>query len=363
MNKKIGLLTFHNAHNYGAVLQCYSTLRFLISNNFQVETINYRNAVLSKRYAKKNFLFFLNPKNIYRILKYNTPVLFNSTFERFQKEHLHLSEKLNEITFNNISEMYDSILVGSDQVWNLACNGNDLNYFLTFSNPSVKKIALSASCGGRVDLIIKNKRAIEAIKQFSCISIRESDDCALLNRCLCNFNLVTMVDPVFLLDKDEWSVISDSSVSKKYNNYVFVYMISEDKELIKLAKKTHPTKTIVYLNMGLINFPGVKNIRNVSPEQFLGLIKNADFVYTNSFHGLCFSIIFNKLFGIKLLNKNTSINNRIKNLLDVTGNNNYIIEDGLILSNKSLYKKMKQSIIMMKNYILNAVSKGVRENE
>ena len=354
MNKKIGLLTFHCAHNYGAVLQCYSTFRFLEKQGYEPEVINYRNSAIVERYKQKRISFFLNPKNIYRVFKYNSPVVYNHSFETFQERRLSLSKESTEKNIHEFDFPYSSIIVGSDQVWNMSCNGGDTNYFLGFVDKQINKIGLSVSCGGRTDLLLKNKDILSALHDFSSISIREADDCEVLRKQIRKPKLSTTIDPVFLLSKDDWMPLLDDSISKKFENFVFVYMVSEDKDLIRFAKEKHPDRTIVYLNLGLINIRGVNNIRKVSPEQFLSLINNADVVYTNSYHGLAFSIIFGKKFGVKLLNKNKTINNRVLNLLELLSGKSHLI-DCLDFDSGGPLSGLETRIESLSNFILNAI--------
>ena len=354
---KIGILTFHSAQNYGAALQCYSTIRFLSKNGLNVETIDYKNKALIERYKKVSFKYFFNPKNIYRIFKYNSLFVNNPSFYEFQKKYLNLSvKKYDERNIIDIDSTYSSVVVGSDQVWNLSCNGDDINYFLPFYNKN--KIGLSISCGGKTSLFSEDIKHL--VSTFNSLSIRESDDYEIIKNTL-KPDTIHAFDPVFLLTKDEWEELTDKNYNHK-KDYVLVYMVFEDKSLLKYVKKQyHGTKTdVLYINAGPLKIPGVKNLRNVSPNQFLTLFLNAKAIYTNSFHGLAFSLILEKDFAVKKLSKNVSINNRIISLLESTGYSDHLIGSE---SYTIEYKKqnLNDHINKLQNYLLNSLNKEVRK--
>lgn len=353
--KKIGLLTFHCAQNYGAVLQCYATVCFLKKHNYDIETIDYQNQALKQRYKKQNFSFYFNPKNIYRSFKYNSHFVPNKTFGEFVKKNLNLSnQKYDELNIFIANNVYTTFIVGSDQVWNMSLNGDDNNYFLNFVKEEKQKIGLSVSCGGKAKLF--NKALISSLSTFKSISIRENDDFLELKKQLpSSFNIQNTLDPVFLLSKDEWLEIEECP-HEQNEPYIFIYMVFEDKELIRYVKKHYKSQKILYVNQGKINVPGVKNLRNVSPQRFISLINNADIVFTNSFHGLAFSLIFNKKFGVKLLEKNTTINNRVISLLDLIEGKDHLIEpknkEICVDSIDNRYESEKNKLI---NYLLNSL--------
>ena len=354
MEKRIGLLTFHSAHNYGAVLQCYSTITFLHEKGFEIETIDYQNKSLAERYKKRSPLYFINPKNLYRIIKYNQQIKTNNTFDDFIQNKLCLSSsKYDEETINNVTNIYSDIIVGSDQVWNYDCNGNDISYFLPFANDNTNSVALSASIGGNINGIISSKETIDCLKRFSKISVREDDDCKQLGKLL-GKPIENTLDPVFLLEKNQWKLLQDESISSKYNDYILVYTIVEDKELLSFIQKNYPSYKVLYINQGYIKRTNVVNLTNVNPQQFLGLIMNAKMVFTNSFHGIAFSLIFEKEFGVALLKYNERINNRISSLLEKANALDHILSNSL-KTNAVKSEVLDAEKDNLKKYLLSAI--------
>lgn len=128
--KKIGILTFHNAYNFGAVLQAYALREYLQQNsNCIVEIINYKNEQIEKE--KSRWKGLLN-NNVVKELARNlltTPyyLKLDKVFSEFVNKYLTAD---NEIKKKDLSFLkYDLYLVGSDQVWNLPLTGNDKTFF------------------------------------------------------------------------------------------------------------------------------------------------------------------------------------------------------------------------------------------
>lgn len=305
MKKKaraIGIITSHNADNYGAVLQCYAlqeTLRRLCPQD-EVCVIDYRSPAIERMFktlkmrktAIATFMQFLYlPANAHT----------KKAFEGFRKRFLSIKEPA------EFSE-YDLIVYGSDQIWNTVLLNADETFF--GAGYDGKKVAYAASSGGELEI---TERIHELLRAFSAISCREESLTEQLRRDLNSSAPITVCDPVFLFAKDDWLKIAKPPQEQ---GYVLVYfsnplLIEETQALAKRFNK----KVIE-----VVSRRGVRSlfcrqrefVASISPEEFLGYIACADFVCTTSFHGTAFSILLEKDFYAFELKRRAC---RITNLL------------------------------------------------
>lgn len=293
---KIGILTFHNADNYGAVLQCYALQEHLKKQypNDEVFVIDYRNpdieytykSIRKRKSLKENFLQFIYLPAVIKKQK---------KFETFRKKYLNLGVADFSI--------YSIIYYGSDQIWNTILTGNDLVYFGKGFNG--KKIAYAASDGGEIKFTDEIK---ELLNGFETISCRESSLAERLKFEGVSVPVSTVSDPIFLLSSKEWLKVA---ILPNVSNYILAYKISPrldfdiqaEKLGSKLGKKviqivyTKSLRQLVYKNQQII--------QSISPEQFIGYLLKSDCVLTTSFHGTAFSILFEKLFYVLSFEKRT----------------------------------------------------------
>lgn len=315
---KIGILTFHYAQNYGAVLQCYALQRSLENcfSEAEVSVVDYKNQKIVYDYA----IFHLKNKNFYRkirsliggLLYLPQRIKCKSNFRTFVRKNLNIGS-------SNFSD-YDAIFYGSDQIWNPEITGGtDKVYFGDGFNGT--KIAYAASDGNSLEITEKIKNLLVG---FSAVSVREKSSEEKFSF-LKNFRSVC--DPVFLLSKNEWL---NATILPKEKNYIFAYKIGEnpkfDDEAEKLgrilAKRVihavyvKPLKKFFYKKQ--------KFVQGISPLEFVGFIANADFVVTTSFHGTAFSVIFEKPFFTLQIG---SYSERITDLLKNVGLENRYVKN------------------------------------
>jgi len=300
---KIGILTFHNADNYGAVLQCYAlqeTLRRQFPND-DVCIIDYKNQKIEKAYQRRFSIF--KPLSILTKLKYEKK---HRNFQKFRKKFLNIG--------SDDFSLYDIIYYGSDQIWSFSITNKDLTYFGI--NYNGKKIAYGVSDGGELCLTPEITNLLNAFSEITC---REK---TLTEQLLQSGikNVTTVYDPVFLLSKEDWLKIAEFP---KIENYVLAYRIINnpdfDSELKKVGKFFNKQIVEIVYVKALRKFFNTKNYaEGISPEQFVGYFAKADFVITTSFHGTAFSIIFEKSFNVLTINKRSE---RITDLLDKFGLN------------------------------------------
>lgn len=328
---KVGILTFHRASNYGAVLQTYALNKFLNNNNVNSEIVDYRDNRVDNEYKLFRRGSSLKRK-IRDIIYYPIQNKKNNKFEEFRKKHILISEKV--YTKSNIKEAnktYDYFITGSDQVFNYKLTDFDKNYFLSFVDDSTKKISYAASLG--MDKIPSDKieEYSNLLKDFYKISLREKQNKQMIED-LINREISINIDPTFLISKEEWLDIAEVPKEK---DYILVFVMQRNKSMFSFAEKLAKEKKckIIYIPNDYKRIVKGKYKYNISPSQWLGYFKNAKYVITNSFHGLAFSIILNKDFYIELQKEPAKANARMIDLLK-----EFNLEDRIV--DKEVYKEI-----------------------
>jgi len=309
----IGILTFHNSINFGAVLQAYALKETVQSIYADVEILDYRTPYISNRYK----IISIDTRSMRRLIK---SIIFtltrfprrcvNFAFSRFRKKYMNLSKKAK--TSSEICKK-DVYIVGSDQVWNSTITHFDKTFFLDFASDHQKKIAYAASIGE--DKLNKAQEIFirENIQNIDYVSVREDSAVDILKN-LTDKKVYQALDPTLLADPVIWDKLI-STRNRYGNNYLLVYKVLKNQELFKtarmVAEKLH--LKIVYINNYESAQQGFINARRIDPRKFLTLFKGASFVVTNSFHGTAFSIIFNKDF-ISVANNRRG--NRLQSILN-----------------------------------------------
>ena len=327
--KKIKIITFHSAHNYGAILQVYALQRVLSEEN-NVEVINYRNNNIDNTYK------LINPETLKTIIKsitknilyFRRNITRYNKFENIIKEKLNLTKKYNsEEEIKKDFPKADIYITGSDQVWNTSITkGLQDSYTLNFGDDSTRRISYAASIGKSKLTDAEKEVFKEKILKLDYISVREEDAKKILTPVI-NKPIEVVLDPTLLISKEEWQN-EIKNIKKEKEEYILAYTVGADDEYYKiineLSKKT---------NLRVIHFETRnKKIKNVlrnaytsDPFEFINLIKNAKYVVCTSFHATIFSIIFNKKFFViphkitgsrvyNLLNKLEIENRAVKNL-------------------------------------------------
>lgn len=294
---KTGTLTYHFANNYGACLQTFALQQFLINNNIDNIIINYythnqqNNNKLLKDWNIKGTVF-----NIVRFPFYFKRKLRIKKFDEFRYKNLFISNQLISDSiqlYNYLNKIdIDTIIVGSDQVWNPNTLDFEKEYFLK-DLKNKYKIGYSVSIGNAD--IEQLEKFQNQINNFTKISVREISTRNKLKRFTDNDIAITL-DPTMLLDKDFW--YKYTSEFDYDNKYILCYFLGRKDFnkfyncVKKLSKKFNLKIKIITANYGISAYN--KNaILDAGPEDFLTLIRNASMVCTNSFHATAFSIIFN----------------------------------------------------------------------
>jgi len=326
--KKIGILNFqHSNDNYGAVIQAAALTYILKKQGFEgAEHIDF--IPKSKPPPPLPFLkriIRLFSKNPFRIIKIkltkNNEIIGNAqTFEDFRNKHINRTKK----NYNNLNELseikntYSAVIVGSDQVWRIAfTNKFSSAYFLSFLSKNTKKISYAASFGldyweesktSELTLNIKKE-----LQKFDAVSVREKSG---VNICHDVFDVKAthVLDPTLLVDYSFYENIL-SNLSSQYNESIVYYKLDLNEVFLEfvstIASKLQCNSQNIYYQEEM----NKKNFTDV-PE-WLSKINNSQLVITDSFHCVCFSIIFKKQF-ICIANEMRGIE-RLQSLLGELG--------------------------------------------
>ena len=312
--KRIGILTFHRADNLGAVLQAYALTRVLRERfGADAEIIDYRvpKVEINGRITKGLRAFAMR---IYYAVKHRS-------FELFRREHLRLSAECSKETVSAIADGYDAFVTGSDQVFNYDCSGWDDGYFLDFVPAGKEKYSYAASVGNYEFTAEEKKHTAELLDGFGCVSVRESSAYTALER-LSGEKLRTDPDPVMLLSGEEWKEIMPSHPLCR-QKYLFLYLIQPDAGIISEAEKYASAHGLKIIN----NKKSPEFILHGSPAEFLRWIQDAECVFTNSFHGTAFSLVFGKSLAADIRLSDGRVNTRVRDLLSLMGAERCIISD------------------------------------
>lgn len=320
---KIGILTFHCAHNYGAVLQCYAMQEFLRSKGLDVEIINYRPKFLLKPYMLWNKERFVRNHFILSLKLLLVQILmYRSRYKRFQGFERFINKRLNigKVVFNNtLPPDYDAYIVGSDQVWNpMITQGFDPVYFADFPFVKGEKKYISYAASMEANTLSDDQAAFfkHHFDNFDSLSVRE-DSLQQLLQPLTSKPIMQVLDPVLMAPSRIWDCFSCDNTGVE--KYVVVYQVRHQPDTLRIAQ--HIAVQIGAKLKILVAWPIFRPIegtnQTATPEAFVDVIRNAACVVTTSFHGTAFSIVFNRPFyTIKL---NDGWDTRSQSLLTLLG--------------------------------------------
>ncbi len=339
---RIGIITYFNIKNYGSVLQAFALKQTLNQMNHQCIFLNVREEKSLLKLAHKchvavvTILKLIVSNNARKVHK-EIRMLRRKSDTGFSEQSNDLINKFIFSDLDNVivdrisikkqaySSLYDAFICGSDQIWSpLSVHLSGYKY-LDFA-PKSKRIAYAPSFGVSV-IPNYNKRYVKKqIKCFRCISVRENDGAEIVNE-LIGKNVPVVLDPTMLLSGSSWRKLyqtNSSIVAKKVSNkYILCYFFEEpgQKEILEIveyaSKNQYAIITFSYSNTELIA-NGAQNFA-AGPFEFLELVDKAEAVFTNSFHGCVFSILFKKKFLVynRKHSKKVCQTSRIITLLDM----------------------------------------------
>ena len=380
--KKVGIITFHRAENYGSALQAYA-LKTVINSftGYKCECVDFQPPHQNDLYDI--FLKPSGPKNIIKNLRaacfYSVLKRRKEGFRLFQKKYLDVGEipLTEQDNMRECLKEYNTLVFGSDQIWNPVSVDFSMEYLGDSFDGN--KISYAPSTKNAVEKDFKDLEKVKSLlEQFSSLSVREESGKKLIQHIVPDKDVTIVSDPTLLLEKKQFdNICSERFIAR---DYIFFYSINYGKEAINMAKYiSQKTKMPVYMMFSTNKTYGavVKGIKlfkkNTSPEDFLSAVKNAHLVLSNSFHGTAFSVIYRKPFYSLRVHKNDGSlyeDARIVTLLNKIGlDDRYITFDKIRNSDLTKYDKIEyneEKIIQYRQYSLdylkNALDGGSRQS-
>lgn len=350
--KKIGILTFHYADNYGAILQAYALRKAIISLGFQADIINY---------VPSGYKIYPYENSLEGIKKIG--------YKREQESKFFINYCNVTSPYSNNVDWYkfDCICFGSDQIWNAdLCENIDLFYFGRYKPDDVRSFTYAASIGTPISKI--DKKIFEKyINRFDRVSIREGNEYLnFIEKIYSKGNVVQCLDPTLLLSKDDYEKIATKSLLIKKHPFIFLFWLG-DKNInkgIDFSNKVsakyglHTIHTVIdaksyyfFADDGCMYYGGI--------EDFLWCITNAECVVTNSFHGFALSIALETPFYLFY----REYQSRMFDLMNLTGTldrcaERYISPSDISLNIdfKEIEQKLSSSRLKSFNYLVEALN-------
>ncbi|MCR5837305.1 MAG: polysaccharide pyruvyl transferase family protein [Lachnospiraceae bacterium] len=337
----IGLCIKYFHENYGGMLQAFATTKIIEKKGIEYELIRYEKqltlaekirfiprvfnrvlindkveAFIKKRGKKKHPQFSCNDR------------VRMEAFAKFREKNFAGKERIYK-GYKNLCEgagNYEAVITGSDQLWSPA--GLPTNFYnLMFVGDGIKKISYASSFGVSSIPWYQRGRTRKFLERIDYISMRENRGSEIVRE-LTGRKPLTVLDPVFMLSCDEWKeYIPDERVYE--DKYVFAYFLGNNEEhrsFVKKYAKEHGIKivTLRHLDQYVDSDEQFGDYApyDVAPDKFLNLLRNAETVFTDSFHGMCFSVINHKQFMVFNrydANAKHSKNSRIDTMCDNLG--------------------------------------------
>lgn len=335
--KKVGLVTCYFKSNYGSLLQAYATQKFLDSLKIENETINIDKNIDFKKGKRKyytsqifNFTFVKSKLGMIK-LKFDKKInkelgknisIREKKFKEFRNQ-FRLTKELN--TYAELKEYcknFDNVLVGSDQLW-LPVNVVSDYYTLNWVPDEINKISFSTSFG--ISSIPEKYEELykKFLNRINYLSTREESGKKIIKD-LTDRDAKVVCDPTLLFNKEEWMDIQEERPIVN-GKYIFCYFLGNSIEYRKFAERlkektgykivsiNHCDEYVKYSDVFADEVP-----YDIGPAEFLNLIRNAEYVCTDSFHGTVFSLINNvKFFVFRRYNRKSKVstNSRLDSLL------------------------------------------------
>ena len=322
---KIGILTFHRAYNYGAMLQAYALHKVLSDKGYNVEFLSYRNERIEDAYRMFRWTYNRDNSLITNIKGLLAEIILffqwqkrRHAFRSFAKQFLPESEKITERGIRNKSFDYDALFFGSDQIWTTRfLKSFDPVYWGEVDLKHGAKIAYAPS----MELSSLNEEQKVFIRQhlvlFDALSARETKMAEMLSEIFGNF-IPTVLDPTFLCESSSYEPLLRSASYKPQGQYILIYQVGdfaivhEIADYIAKAIKCQ----IVEIRSNVSLHKNNTYQETLGPADFVSLIANATFVLSCSFHGTAFAVNFKKPFYSVLIN---GMDSRVKSLLSQIG--------------------------------------------
>ena len=359
---KIGIITYHNTTNYGALLQNFALQAKLKELGADCETINYhcksieeREAATFPKFQKNPMRYLKNVKKYCRVLKKKK--IMNSFIEK----NMSISKaSYTRKNIKNSNKIYDKFIVGSDMVFELGINGGDMTYYLDFADPS-KRYSYAASLA--VDKIDDKylDKCKEELEKFQHISVREEQGQKYLSKILKN-KVYVDVDPTLLYDGSFWEKYEEKPKNESKDNYILLYFLNKNMPEFEIARKIAKEKKLklILLSNTQVSIEGCEVVSDASVGEFLYYIHHASLVITASFHGMIFSMNYNTNF-MYFCHKDSS--SRLDNIARITKSTNRELKEDKIPDFACDFKEINKAVKEVREKSIKYLEKLVNDEK
>lgn len=361
---KVGILTFHRAHNYGAVLQCFALQETLNRHGHDAYVIDYVQPDIEDEYK---FRYRFNRKEFFSLK--STPILMviylfyylvdlhrrwrtyqkrKYVFTYFRRRYLRMTRSC-----TSIPQDFDAYIIGSDMLWDNVCmHGNFDNCFLgDFKRKPTSKVVAYAVSGTPTSFDLCGKRYnFNFLKNFSSVSIREKNLLDIVAK-YSNVGITHCIDPTLLAEESVWDSIKGTIPE---SNYVLSYFLRSEESI---RKEISAKLNVIAEKEGYLVID-IDPSKAITVQRFITLIRSAKYVITDSFHGTVFSIVFKRSFNSLVLGDDQDaryvdllVRLGLENLIVQRTQNIHVPNIDYITVNQLLNEYRKES----KDYLVNSL--------
>ena len=358
--KKIGLILANPITNYGAHLQAFATQKVVDSMGVETAILDFSRIKVREDYRVDiGFIAYCYKLLKSKLFAKNNSMSYDEAFYQNQKSRINEAKEFrkrflhDEISYSDYKRLkedasqYYGIMIGSDQMWLPGSSFSPLNS-LRFVPSGVKRLSYATSLGVEEYPKYCWRSARHMWTEMDYVSVREQQGVDIINQvCKNKVTAELVVDPTYLLTKSEWEKWIPKKIMTK-EKYVFCYFLGDNDESKLCAKqyaKVHGLKLVSILScesMGSIDRTFAdQTLGALGPEDFINWIRGAECVFTDSFHGVAFSVINERQFYVfyrKRKDSRLSRNSRIDNILNTWQIKGRLISDASLDWEKEVEK-------------------------
>lgn len=334
--EKIGVITVHKNVNYGANLQAFASCKYLNKLGYDCALIDY---TLPSHEKSTHLFSWLKQswdgepnKSFSRKIKLAAALAFSmpwkqrrlKAFADFRKKYIKMTSYCKDAQ-DIVNLNLDTVICGSDQIWNPTIMDGIVPAYFSGIDGVKKKISYAASIGKDKLETADEQELKKLVLDLDYCSVREEQTAEYVTS-LTGREVEAVCDPVFLLEKADYEAVAKKRLFKK--EYILLYSVVHNDKLTQIAKEYADRKGIELIEICSAIDKGAKHkqIVDFGPSEFLSAFQHATTVFTNSFHGTAFSLIFEKDFYIV---DNKAGGSRIVNLLKKTGLTSRLVSESL----------------------------------
>ncbi len=377
---KLGILTRRAGYNHGSSLQAYAMWFFLSNAGYDCKVIKYDEYSGHPLWRLRPFVedlqwfvckrlpLCLHPKK-YAYLKSRSNQY--KRFQQFEREYIPLTikEGMCSRDLEKISRDFDALVCGSDQIWSPLLF--DPVYFFNFLKEKnhIPTVAYAPSIGTSDETLIDTEER-ELMKGVDYVSCREQQGAKIISNII-GKEVPVVLDPTLMVPSKEWIRVAECTEIKESEPYILCYFLGKNipQSHIDMLRNKTGCKVINIMMFNRQNcLKSDKEITDLGPKEFLGLIKNADWVCTDSFHATIFSYVFKRKFALFQRFKGTEKedqNSRIYTLLDVLKLRHALVTDSNLpeWGDDFDYSSCEESLNVWRNKSMNFITNSLKQAE